>query len=58
MSVTFGIRGTNWDHPLALNLANDNAIDLLAWLGYELELCGKLEARELVDRSRQNARLQ
>ncbi len=57
MSVTFTFRGANWDHPLALNLANDNARELLAWLGYGAEctehLHGELEPGALAIRCEQ-----
>ena len=50
MSVTFHIEGRwpDYDDPSTyLNLANDNAGELLEWLALPRVLCGQLDAHEL-----------
>jgi|SRR5579883_1212376 len=61
MSVTFHVQGQRVDydnHESYLNLANENARDLLYWLGYDGScLYGALDARDLAERCRERVRL-
>ena len=55
MSVTFHIegQGPDYDDPSThLNLANDNACELLEWLALPRVLWGELDAHELAVRCR------
>jgi hypothetical protein len=55
MSVTFHIEGQGPDYndPSSyLNLANDNACELLEWLALPRVLCGEAEAHALAARCR------
>src|SRR5258708_144458 len=55
MSVTFHIegQGPDYDDPSTyLNLANDNASELLEWLALPRVLCGEFDAHELAVRCR------
>ena len=55
MSVTFQIEGLAADYDdqsTYLNLANENAGDLLEWLALARVLWGELDARELAARCR------
>jgi hypothetical protein len=61
MSVTFSVRGErpNWETGEGfVNLANENARQLLYWLGYDgSTLWGQVRARELAARCRDRVRL-
>ena len=55
MSVTFHIEGQrpDYDDPSTyLNLANDNAFELLDWLALPRVPCGELDAHDLAVRCR------
>ena len=55
MSVTFQIEGQRPDHDdpsTYLNLANDNAFELLEWLALPRVPCGELDADDLAVRCR------
>lgn len=47
MSITFYADQGDGE---GINLSNTNALDLLAWLGYEPDYCGELEKADLLTR--------
>jgi hypothetical protein len=54
MSVTFTVAGVDDDEVSYVNVANDNAMELLYWLGLSpnSDLCGEAPASDLAARCR------
>ena len=50
MSITFYADTDLAADEFELNLSNTNALDLLAWLGYEPDYCGRLDRADLLAR--------